>query len=113
MKTGLKTNGSRSTANRHNWTATAKMGFCSFCCDGAGSFSSGVPGQAAKATRGPPQTMDSLKGRIQELHSQVKSIAKNSLVLFGSYSGAVLILFTVARYPGIAKKLLLVGSAEF
>ena len=72
-----------------------------------------MPGQAAKATRGPPQTMDSLKGRIQELRSQVKSIAKNSLVLFGSYSGAVLILFTVARYLGIAKKLLLVGSAEF
>lgn len=61
----------------------------------------------------PLQTADSLEGQIQELRLQINSAGTENLVLIGSSWGAVLILFLAARYPGLARKLVLVGSAVF
>ena len=61
----------------------------------------------------PLQSLDSLDGQIEELKNQLTDHADPPVVLIGSSWGAVLALFLATRYPALAKKLVLVGSAVF
>jgi pimeloyl-ACP methyl ester carboxylesterase len=68
------------------------------------------------ATRGvlePLQTADSLEGQVAELKAVLESNADLPVTLIGASRGAWLGLFTAARYPSLARKLILVGSGPF
>jgi len=61
----------------------------------------------------PLQNADSLGGQINELIEQLTAHADLPVTLIGSSWGAILALFTAARQPGLARKLILIGCAVF
>lgn len=80
----------------------------------------GAPGSMAPVARElgrtvgvlePLQSADSLEGQIEELKTQLGDAIGIDLV--GSSWGAVLALFFAARFPGIVRQLVLIGSAVF
>jgi pimeloyl-ACP methyl ester carboxylesterase len=82
----------------------------------------GAPGSAAPLARElsstmgilePLQTKDSLEGQIEELRGVLEKSADLPAVLIGHSWGAWLAYFVAARYPGLVKKLILVGSGAF
>ena len=82
----------------------------------------GAPGYMAPVARElakkwgvlePLQTATSLEGQIQELRDALERHAELPVTLIGSSWGAMLSFIVAARYPDMAKKLILVGSAVF
>ena len=82
----------------------------------------GAPGYMAPVARElsrirgilePLQTGESVEKQIQELHQQLMQTGEAPFTLIGSSWGAVLALFTAARYPDIIAKIILIGSAVF
>jgi len=82
----------------------------------------GAPGYMAPVARElanrwgvlePLQTAISLEGQIQELRDALERHAELPVTLIGSSWGAMLSFIVAARYPDMAKKLILVRSAVF
>jgi len=82
----------------------------------------GAPGTVAAVARRlsglcgiiePLQTAATLEDQITELHDQLRTHTDQPLVLVGHSWGAWLALLTAARFPDLAAKLILVGSAPF
>lgn len=79
----------------------------------------GAPGSIAPVARElskitgilePLQTKDSLEGQIQELRYVLEEHGNIPVVLIGHSWGAFLSFIVAARYPSLAKKLIMVGS---
>jgi pimeloyl-ACP methyl ester carboxylesterase len=82
----------------------------------------GAPGVVASVARElaltmgvlePLQTKATLEGQILELRDVLKKYADLPAILIGHSWGACLIYIVAARYPALAKKLILVGSGPF
>ena len=82
----------------------------------------GAPGAMAPVARElssamgilePLQTAPSLDGQVAELRDVLEAHAGLPAVLVGSSWGAMLGFILAARYPNLARKLVLVGSAPF
>jgi pimeloyl-ACP methyl ester carboxylesterase len=82
----------------------------------------GAPGSMAPVAREladqwgilePLQTAFSVDGQIQELHDVLQENADTPVTLVGHSWGAMLSLLFAARYPELAKKLILVSSGCF
>ncbi len=61
----------------------------------------------------PLQTVNSIEGQIQELHTILKEHGDIPLTLIGHSWGAWLVFMFAARYPDFVGKLILVGSGPF
>lgn len=79
----------------------------------------GIPGYLAPVARElakaigvlePLQTKNSFKGQIEELHDVLKEHTHLPVILIGHSWGAFLSFVVTARYPGMVKKLILIGS---
>jgi pimeloyl-ACP methyl ester carboxylesterase len=82
----------------------------------------GAPGEMAPVARElarytgilePLQTKNSFKGQVQELRGVLKKHGKLPINLIGFSWGAFLSYVLAARYPGLVKKLILIGSGPF
>jgi pimeloyl-ACP methyl ester carboxylesterase len=82
----------------------------------------GAPGYMAPVARElasdwgvlePLQTATSLEGQVQELREVLEENGDLPITLIGSSWGAMLSFIFSARYPGFARKLILVGSAVY
>ncbi len=82
----------------------------------------GAPGTMAPVARElsrqwgviePLQTADSLEGQVRELHDAIITFADPPVTLIGSSWGAMLSFIVAARYPELARKLILIGSGVF
>jgi pimeloyl-ACP methyl ester carboxylesterase len=82
----------------------------------------GAPGSMAPVARElastvgvlePLQTASSLDGQVAELKAVLEDNASLPAVLIGWSWGAFLAFITAARYPALASRLILVGSAPF
>lgn len=82
----------------------------------------GAPGSAGLLARElsnhrgilePWQSAPTVDGQVDELNSQLNSMAAPPVVLVGWSWGAMLSLFFVAKYPQMVSKLILVGSGPF
>lgn len=61
----------------------------------------------------PMQTARSLEGQIEELKAQIETYCNAPICLLGYSWGAMLALLTAAKYPQLARKVILVSSACF
>ncbi|MBD3402577.1 alpha/beta fold hydrolase [candidate division GN15 bacterium] len=82
----------------------------------------GAPGYMAPVARElsaiagilePLQSAHTLDGQVVELRTQLEQHSDGPSVLIGSSWGAVLALLLAARRPGLAARLILIGSAVF
>ena len=82
----------------------------------------GAPGSMAPVAREissnfgilePLQTVNSLKGQLQELREILKNDGDLPIILIGSSWGAILSFIFAAKNPKFIKKLILVGSGVF
>jgi pimeloyl-ACP methyl ester carboxylesterase len=61
----------------------------------------------------PLQTADSLEGQVEELRAVLEREASGPITLAGFSWGAWLAFILAARYPGLVRKLILIGSGPF
>ncbi|RPI16147.1 MAG: alpha/beta hydrolase [Ignavibacteriae bacterium] len=61
----------------------------------------------------PLQTKYSINDLVEELHSQISGLVQSPVTLIGHSWGAWLALLFAAEYPGLIKKLILIGSGPF
>jgi pimeloyl-ACP methyl ester carboxylesterase len=61
----------------------------------------------------PLQTKATLDGQVRELHDILEKNADLPVILIGHSWGAWLSFITAARYPSMARKLVLIGSGPF
>lgn len=82
----------------------------------------GAPGTMAPVARElsticgvlePLQTAASLEGQVQELRAVLEANAELPVTLIGSSWGAMLAFIVAARYPELARKLIMIGSGVF
>jgi pimeloyl-ACP methyl ester carboxylesterase len=79
----------------------------------------GTPGYVAPIARElakntgvlePLETKDSIDGQVEELADVLKKHGNTPVVLIGHSWGATLSYLTTARYPGLIKRLILIGT---
>ncbi len=68
---------------------------------------------AYRSVMEPFQTATSLEGQVEELKSAIEEYGKPPMTLVGYSWGAWLVFIVAAKYPGLVKKLILVGSGPF
>jgi pimeloyl-ACP methyl ester carboxylesterase len=82
----------------------------------------GAPGSIAPVAHGlskdmgvlePLQTRNSIDGQIEELADVINKYAETPVTLVGWSWGATLSYFTAAKFSGIVKKLILIGTSPF
>ncbi|MGD0779952.1 MAG: alpha/beta hydrolase [Dehalococcoidales bacterium] len=82
----------------------------------------GMPGYLAPVARElskvigvlePLQTKNSFEGQIEELHNILREYAHLPVILIGHSWGAFLSFVVTAQYPGMIKKLILIGGGPF
>lgn len=68
---------------------------------------------ASRGVLEPMQTATTLDGQVEELRETLESCAAPPVVLVGHSWGAWLSCIVAARYPGLVRKLILIGSGPF